>query len=307
MSFWNNTLSEKAGLTGVLLSPTGLRVRLMAVPILASMVPTLDHVHAGVAAVTATRTTDDAERELAALSEEGAALDADGHDRPARGLHACLTGLADLASADEADGYRALAARILPQGLATTQQTWMGQAGNASRLQRELAEDVAFRSALEAIPLPGKRTMLDAVQGFVSAGLRLGEIELRRAALRRTIASAATADAEARESGKEAPQIGVARKQWVDAVELLRGIVSMPQSPVPADVREDVLALFDEAEKKGDARARARAAARKESAAQPTEETTKAAEKSAPALEPAARPSKPPAPTNGAVKPQPNP
>lgn len=284
MSLWNNNPMEQAGLTATLLNPDGLRPRILAVPMLAAMVPTLDHVHAQLASVAPARTTDAAERELAALTEEGNALDIDGHDRPARAMHRVLDGLAEMAATpEEADGYRTLSLRILPLGLATTQLTWMAEAGNVSRLQQELDSDADFCDALDAVVLPGKRTMLTLTRSFVAAGLRLGAIEQRRAELRQDIAAGVTAGAA--EPEKEPVGIGVARKEWVDSVEVLRGIVSMPQSPVPADVRKAILALFDEAEKKGDARARARAAARK-----PEDPVV-------------AKPSKaPPAPANGASK-----
>lgn len=287
MSLWNLTLSEQTGVTATLLSAKGLRPRFLSAPLLAAMLPSLDHVHAQVATFAPANHTEGAERELAALTEEGNALDSDSHDRLVRGMFRTMDGFAELAgSAEEAERFRAISVRLLPQGLATGQQSWMGEAGNASRIDADLASDGAFRAELEALVLPGGRTMLSLVESFVATGLRLGAIELRRAELRRIIAANAPAatptDAP---PAKEATNLSAARKAWVDTVETLRGILRMAQSPVEGELRDAVLSLLDDAEKRADARARTRVAARK------VEDPV------------VAKPSKPPpAPGNGASK-----
>lgn len=286
MSLWNLTLSEQTGVTATMLSAKGLRPRFLSAPLLAAMLPSLDHVHAQVATFAPANHTEGAERELAALTEEGNALDTDRHDRLVRGMFRTLEGFAELAdSAEEAERFRATSARLLPQGLATGQQSWMGEAGNASRIDADLASDGSFRAALEAMVLPGGRTMLTLVESFVAAGLRLGAIELRRAELRRIIAANVPAASTDAPPAKEATNLSTARKAWVDAVEALRGILRMAQSPVEGELRDAVLSLLDDAEKRADARARTRVAARK--AEDPV----------------VAKPSKPPpAPANGASK-----
>lgn len=281
MSLWNATLAEQTGITTTLLDPDGLRPKLLCTPLLAAMVPGLDHVHAQLVVATPARTADVVEREVVALTEEGNALDAE-HDRCVRGIFRLFEGFAEVApSAEAADGYRALSKRVLPEGLATLKLSWMGEAGNAGRLRTELDGDADLRDALDAIALPGKQTMLTLVRSFVAMGVRLGAVEARRASLRQSLAAAAAADA-----AKEPTSVGAARKEWVDTVEALRSVLRMPQSPVAPDVRDTILSLIDEVERKADARSRARAAARKPEA---------------PADPVVARPSKPP-PANGAAK-----
>jgi len=281
MSLWNATLAEQTGITTTLLDPGGMRPRLLGAPLLAAMVPGLDHVHAQLAAVTPARTSDATEREVAAVTEEGNALDAE-HDRSVRGIFRIFEGLAEVAPTPEAaEEYLALSKRVLPSGLATLLQSWMGEAGNAGRLQRELDGDPELCDALDAIALPNKRTMLSLVRSFVAMGVRLGGLDARRAALRQSIAAEAVG-----ERAKEPASIGVARKEWVDMVEAVRGVLRMPHCPVAADVKDAVLSLVDDVERKADARARSRAAARKPDA---------------PADPVVARPSKPP-PANGASK-----
>ncbi|MFO0602707.1 MAG: hypothetical protein U0324_06005 [Polyangiales bacterium] len=263
MSLWNLTVSEQTGVTGALLNPKVLRPRFQATPLLAAMLPGLDQVHAQVATFAPARNAEAAERELGALSEEGNALDVGTHDRLVRALFRLCDGLAEAAEGpDEAERLRAMSARVLPQGLATGQQSWIGEAGNAARLEAELDGDPAFRASLAAIPLPGGRTLLTLVEELVAAGQRLGAIELRRAELRRAIAANAPAEGDDA-SAKEGVTLSAARKAWVDTVETLRGVLRMAQSPVDADVRDAVLSLLDDAEKRADARARTRVAARK--------------------------------------------
>jgi len=263
MSLWNLTVSEQTGVTGALLNPKVLRPRFESSPLLAAMLPGLDHVHAQVATFTPARNAEAAERELGALTEEGSALDVGTHDRLVRAIFRLCEGHAEAAdSAEEAERFLAASKRVLPQGLTTGQQSWLGEAGNAARLEAELDGDPAFRASLAAVPLPGGRTLLTLVEGFIAAGLRLGAIEARRAELRRIIAANAPAEGDPG-STRENVTLSAARKAWVDTVEALRGVFRMAHSPVDADVRDAVLSLLDDAEKRADARARTRVAARK--------------------------------------------
>lgn len=263
MSLWNLTLTEMLGITSTFLEKGGLRARLDAHPLLAALLPSLDHVHAQAASISAVSPASEVEKELAALSQEGQALDSEQHDRIVRGVYNLCEGLAELAGAgDDANDYRALGARILPQGLATGQQSWSGEAGNASRLSRALSEDKEFRNALSAIKLPRNRSLLTEVEALIRVGHRLGAIELRRAELR-------SSTSKSTEESVAVVSVGAARKAWVDAVETFRGLLKMPRSNVPSELRDAVLALLDDAERKGDARARQRVAARSEGADAP--------------------------------------
>ena len=90
-------------------------------------------------------------RELTDLAAEGTAVDAE-HDRLVRGIFRTLEGAAALSeNPEEAINYRALSARLLPAGLATVQQSWLGESGNARRLEGELP----FANEVVAVTMPG--------------------------------------------------------------------------------------------------------------------------------------------------------
>ena len=79
-----------------------------------------------------------------------------------RGIFRLFEGLAEVApTAEAADGYRAPSLRVLPAGLATLKQSWMGEAGNAGRLRAELEGDPDLCDALDA--MTGERTYCEAI------------------------------------------------------------------------------------------------------------------------------------------------
>lgn len=284
MSLWNLTLAEMLGITSSLLAKDGLRARFEEHPLLAEMLPSLEHVHAQAARV-APAPEDDAAKEYSALSQEGAVLDAEQHDRRVRGIYHLFESLAELATTpDAAARFRTLSSRLLPQGLATMQQSWQGEAGNAARVAQMLQDDPSLRSELTCIKLPGNHTLCTEVDALVRVGLRLGAIEARRAELK------AASNVAAPDDGIPAVSFGVARRDWFEVVDALCKALRMPRSSVPTDLRNAALGLVDEAERKADLRARQRRPR--------TEEKPTPAADAAPHGAPSGRNSVPPSPVN---------
>lgn len=261
MNFRYFTNAEMLGITGVLIARDGMRSLFETTPVLLCLLPGVEHVHTQIADLTTGAT--DTEKELATLSAEGTTLDVQHHDRYVRGIHSTLAGAAEL-DPDHADEYTRLSERVLPQGLATSQQTWLGESGNAARVERELATDAAFGDELAAIPLVGGRTLLDAVRDLVRVGKRLGAIETRRAELRAKLASGRNVAAndgangadKAREEAAPAVTAAAARGEWVTTLNTLCATLRLPKLAIDASVREKILSFITEAEKRADARNR---------------------------------------------------
>jgi hypothetical protein len=259
MSLWNTSVLEQIAITGTLLDPTGLRPKLLDTPLLAAMVPGLEHVHAQVLPLAPVRDDDAVLRELTTLGEEGNALD-DEHDRLVRGIVNVLHGLAELAAtSEEAEHHRDLLQRVLPTGLSMVRQSWVAEAGHALRLREALDTEPELVAALDRIPLPNGQTLLTVLRALVATGARLGAIEARRAELRQCLADAT----DGKSPTKNAVSSMSARKEWVDTVEAFRSVVRLPQNAVPGELRNAILSLIDEVERKADARVRSRTAARR--------------------------------------------
>lgn len=261
MTFRNLTNAEMLGITGALIAPDGMRSLFETTPVLLCLLPGVEHVHTQIA--TLSTSASETAKELATLSAEGTALDVQHHDRLVRGIHATLAGAAEL-DPDHADDYARVSERVLPQGLATSQQTWLGESGNAARVERDLAEDPAFCDELAGIAIVGGRTMLDAVRDLVRVGKRLGAIETRRAELRARLASGRHGAANDATSGEDAAaetttapvSSAAARGEWVTVVNTVCATLRMPKLTIDASVREKVLSFITDAEKRADARNR---------------------------------------------------
>lgn len=261
MTFRNLTNTEMLGITGVLIARDGMRSLFETTPVLLGLLPGVEHVHTQIATLSTSAT--ETEKELATLSAEGTTLDVQHHDRFVRGIHATFAGASELDPA-HADDYARLSERVLPQGLATSQQSWLGESGNAARVERDLAEDPSFRDELAGIAVAGGRTMLDAVRDLVRVGKRLGAIETRRAELRARLVSGRSGAANDATSGEDAAteattapvSSSAARGEWVTVLNTLCATLRMPKLAVDASVREKILSFVTEAEKRADARNR---------------------------------------------------
>jgi len=216
------------------LDPLRLGRHFAAEPVLAALAPAVEAAHAAIVSLIEPSPVTELQRELTDLAAEGTAVDAE-HDRLVRGIFRTLEGAAALSdNPEEAINYRALSARLLPAGLATVQQSWLGESGNARRLEGELADDPTLVAALESVPVPGARSLYDAARQLVVLGQRLGDIEVRRTALR----------AQLSPDEDRAPAVSSvhgARAVWVSTFTLLRDTLSLPQVAVSDDARKEIL------------------------------------------------------------------
>jgi len=216
------------------LDPTRLGRHFTSEPLLTALVPAVEAAHAAVTSLVHPSPVTDLQRELTDLAAEGTDVDAQ-HDRLVRGIHRTLEGASELAETpEEAVAFRALSARLLPAGLATMQQSWLGQSGNTRRLESELADDPTFVAALHAVPIPGSRTLYAVVQSLVALGQRLGDIEVRRAALRAQLSPD-------EDRAPESRSVLGARGMWVSTFSLLRDTLSLPYVAVGEDARVEIL------------------------------------------------------------------
>lgn len=254
MALKNLTTAEMIWLTGSIVSTEGLRPRFEEAPLLAALLPGIEHVHGQVSAVSTQPGESAVERELAALSAEGNDIDVNHHDRLVRGIYYALLSAAEVTPSKSA-AYDALSKRLLPQGLGTGQQTWMGEGGNATRIEAELAADKDLRAELKSVTLPDKHTLLDVTQEFVRAGSRLGAIEHRRNELRGEGGAVSATDDPSAEP-KEPRTVASARNEWIATINALSTTLRIPKSGVDPATRDKVFALLSEAEKRADLRTR---------------------------------------------------
>lgn len=254
MALKNLTTTEMIWLTGSIVSAEGLRPRFEEVPLLAAQLPGIEHVHRQVSAVSTQAGESAVEKELAALSAEGNDLDVNHHDRLVRAIFYALLSAAEVTPSKSAV-YDALSKRLLPQGLGTSQQTWMGEGGNATRIEAELAADKDLRAELKSVTLPDKHTLLDVTQEFVRAGARLGAIEHRRNELRGDTSAASAADDRAAVTS-EVLTVASARNDWIATINALSTTLRLPKSGVDPATRDKVFTLIGEAEKRADLRSR---------------------------------------------------
>lgn len=245
MAFRNLTIDEMLGLTSAWLDPARGRAHLERVPLLASLLPTLDAAHQGLLELLRPRHLSPLAESLVDLSREAAVADVL-HDRKGRGAFAMLTALVELTDDPVMVGvYQDLQKRLFPDGISIVDQAYLAEAGNAERLARELA-DPSVRAVLESIVRPGGRTLLSDLEALVFAGSELGRLEARRAAL---IAQSGAPESQPQPRGA----VLKARKAWVDAVETLQANLSLA-SGVDEAIEAHVLRPLREAEGAADRR-----------------------------------------------------
>lgn len=254
MALKNLTLAEMIGVSGHILSTEGLRPLFDDSPLLAAQLEGIEEVHRQVAAATTPPGDTHADKVLAALSAEGNDLDVNHHDRLVRGLFYVIAGVAEIIP-ERSGELAALSVRLLPQGLATSQQTWRGESGNCTRVGAELIADEELRATLASFTLPEKTTLLDVVERFVAAGTRLGLVEARRDEIRAKMKGAVAPTDPAAEP-VEALTVAAARNEWIATLNGLVITLRLPRSKVEASTRDKILTLIGEAERRADLRNR---------------------------------------------------
>lgn len=186
---------------------------------------------------------------LRALIEEETAIDAL-HDHLARATSAgidchrehCLAeDPPNTAGAAQCD---AAAAKLLPNGLLIINNSLLAESGNAARLQQLLKDEPALAAFLTSIPGTKKTTLLDTVNRWIAAGLKLGDLEHQREEL------------EAKETSSPVNKASLTslRIRWIRLVSLV--LTNLEIASAPADVieaiRGPVLKASDRAAKRYD-------------------------------------------------------
>jgi len=174
---------------------------------------------------------------VSALTDQALQLDSR-HDTLARSIYGLVTGFAEAAAnADETRALLELRDVLFPEGLQGVNRSFREEAGATKLLSQRLTRE--HRAALQKLPLPGSRTVLDQVDEFLSVGKRLGEIEDRRAA-------------EQMPGGTTGTDVIRARNKWIRAVNALLSMAELVE--MPADTYQLVFGPLRAAEKAAERR-----------------------------------------------------
>ena len=213
-------------------------------PLTAGLVPIIEKAHNGLLQMRVTPSENAAAAE--ALAARAAELDAD-HDDRYRGLHAVLTGWASISNEKRRATIESLRDKLLPDGLAGVQRTYLAEAGNVELALSQLTpEDEA---TLKSIVVDGT-DLLVRFNEWAAVGRMLGDVERERARL-----------SEHSENRITAADVRTARFKWIRAVNALTALLELA-SDVPEEMRLRILQPLRAAESKF---------ARKRSRVDPTE------------------------------------
>ncbi len=181
-------------------------------------------------------------RELVAQTK---ALDAD-HDRYGRGLHAIVSGMAEIADEPEvAERYRALRTALFPTGLDINRQSYLAQAGEPALREGRLTDD--DRRLLETTKLltpVGALSLQDVVNRLAEVARALGDAEATKLRLRQE---------RANESSR-----GPARREWARVVSHLIATLDLEDGLSDEDRRRILEPLESALTRAAKARARAK-------------------------------------------------
>ncbi len=218
---------------------------ILTVAELSGLLPKLKGVHAELHA--AVPQDDPLAKEISQLS---ATTDAT-HDALARGVYGYLTEVALLV--DDGTPLLALRDELMPEGLsAVVHNTYRGQAGFAALLRGRLTSQ--SRGQLRELPLPGGKSLHDAVEGWLAAADRLGELEETKARLQASVPTVAG-------------RIFDARNRWIRTVNAL--IANAALAELDEEQERLIFGPLRAAEATADARAARRGPAQVVDAAKP--------------------------------------
>ena len=135
------------------------------------------------------------------------------HDNLARTAYFMLEANIHLSRAhhndDTAFALERLQALLFPKGLDVVKASYREEAGQAQKVSSRLTEE--NKTVLSSIPMYGG-TLLDIVDGWLAAGVRLGELEAQRNAVNKPGRKRAVARA---------------RSQWIHAIRTMRNVVEL--------------------------------------------------------------------------------
>ena len=199
------------------LNAGGQRGYFTSIPLMAAMLPKLEEVRTMLEDASR-RSSDEvpAHETLASLQSEAFETDRT-HDVVGGALFDILSGCGRLATTpEESRGFITLRDWLFELGEESFQQSYLTEAGNARRVMNDLKADPKLKKTLAGMKLPNGRTVLDEVERFVKAGIKLGELEARKASL------AEAARASRREQDRKlTPAATRARNAWVKTVNVM--------------------------------------------------------------------------------------
>lgn len=183
--------------------------------------------------------------EVRELMARTTALDAD-HDRYARGLHAIVTGVADIASEPAvSQQYLALRTALFPTGLDINRQSYLVQAGEPVLREGRLSERDQRLLATTRLTTPeGELSLRDVLDKLTDAAHALGDAESTKIRLRQ-------------ESANESSR-GPARRAWARMVSHFLATLDLEEGLSSEDRRRILEPLESALTRAAKARARAK-------------------------------------------------
>jgi hypothetical protein len=114
------------------------------------------------------------------ISNEQATIDAR-HDDLIRGSHSIFTGIAALLGAEQGAAFLDLRDKLIPDGLASTQKTYEGEAGQATQLADRITPEIrATLSKIRLDPQHPSRTLMFFLDEWMTLGKELGDLDTEK-------------------------------------------------------------------------------------------------------------------------------
>lgn len=204
-------------------------------PALAALLPQVDTAHHGLHVTHVTGPSSVRIKQIQDLQKE---LDVD-HDDELRGIWSYLWALVYFArTTDERTVYLRFLRLLLPDGLAAVKKSYREEAGQAALAASRLTD--GDRQALGTMALPGGRTLLDAVNQWLSLGAQLGALDRERAG-------------EHTGDGPTPADALIARNQWIRTVQTVCEVGALVAAENP--VIQQIIARVEAAGRVADRRA----------------------------------------------------
>jgi hypothetical protein len=117
------------------------------------------------------------------ISKEQALIDTR-HDDIIRGSYSILTGIAALLGAELGASILELRDNLIPDGLSSTQKSYLAEAGQAAQLSERLTPEVrAVTNKIRIDPKHATHTLTDCLNEWIHLGQQLGSLENEKAQL----------------------------------------------------------------------------------------------------------------------------
>jgi hypothetical protein len=114
------------------------------------------------------------------ISKQQSAID-QRHDDVIRGTYTILTGIADLLGPDQGASFLDLRAKLIPEGLSSTQKTYTAEAGQAAQLADRITPEIRANLAkIRLDPQHPSRTLTFFLDEWISLGKELGDLETEK-------------------------------------------------------------------------------------------------------------------------------